>query len=222
MDTSYVGKFKDPGQLHGYKWMHTKCLENGYVIDQETVRIILKCIDPEGVRCRTKRRLRRREYSNPGPNYLWHLDGYDKLKPYGICIHGCIDGYSREIIWLEAASSNNNPRLIAGYFVDAVSKIRGCPKIVRADMGTENGTVRQLQIFLREDVTCNPNSVFLYGTSRCNQRIESWWGILRKEFAQFWMNVFESFKDDGYYSGDYLDQELIRFCFLEIIQVIDI
>lgn len=210
------------GQLHGYKWMHTKCLENGYVIDQETVRNILKCIDPEGVRCRTKRRLRRREYSNPGPNYLWHLDGYDKLKPYGICIHGCIDGYSREIIWLEAASSNNNPRLIAGYFVDAVSKIGGCPKIVRADMGTENGTVRQLQIFLREDdVTCNPHSVFLYGTSRCNQRIESWWGILRKEFAQFWMNVFESFKDDGYYSGDYLDQELIRFCFLEIIQVID-
>lgn len=125
------------GQLHGYKWMHTKCLENGYVIDQETVRNILKCIDPEGVRCRTKRRLRRREYSNPGPNYLWHLDGYDKLKPYGICIHGCIDGYSREIIWLEAASSNNNPRLIAGYFVDAVSKIGGCPKIVRADMGTE-------------------------------------------------------------------------------------
>lgn len=75
--------------------------------------------------------------------------------------------------------------------------------------------------FREDDVTCNPDSVFLYGTSRCNQRIESWWGILRKEFAQFWMNVFESFKDDGYYSGDYLDQELIRFCFLEIIQVID-
>ena len=24
---------------------------------------------------------------------LWHLDGYDKLKPYGFAIHGCIDGY---------------------------------------------------------------------------------------------------------------------------------
>ena len=29
-----------------------------------------------------------------GPNWVWHLnlDGYDKLKPYGFPIHGCIDG----------------------------------------------------------------------------------------------------------------------------------
>ena len=28
-----------------------------------------------------------------GPNYIWHADGYDKLKPFGITIHGCIDGW---------------------------------------------------------------------------------------------------------------------------------
>ena len=28
-----------------------------------------------------------------GPKYLWHIDGYAKLKRYGYCIHGCIDGY---------------------------------------------------------------------------------------------------------------------------------
>ena len=22
---------------------------------------------------------------------MWHTDGYDKLKPFGFCIHGCID-----------------------------------------------------------------------------------------------------------------------------------
>ena len=148
-------------------------------IDHETVRLIVKCLDPEGVRCRTKRRLRRREYSNPGPNYLWHIDGYDKLKPYGICIHGCIDGYSRQIIWLEAASCNNNPRLIAGHSINAVSKLQGCPRRVRADLGTMNGTVISPRKRSRDQ-----NSVFLYGTSRCNQRIESWWGILRKEFTQ--------------------------------------
>ncbi len=27
-----------------------------------------------------------------GPNFVWHLDGYDKLSQYGLCIHGCIDG----------------------------------------------------------------------------------------------------------------------------------
>ena len=25
-------------------------------------------------------------------NYCWHLDGYDKLSPFHIYIHGCIDG----------------------------------------------------------------------------------------------------------------------------------
>lgn len=24
---------------------------------------------------------------------MWHCDGYDKLKPFGLPIHGCIDGY---------------------------------------------------------------------------------------------------------------------------------
>ena len=27
-----------------------------------------------------------------GPNFLWHIDGYDTLKAYGFAIHGCIDG----------------------------------------------------------------------------------------------------------------------------------
>ena len=29
---------------------------------------------------------------NKGPNYIWHIDGYDKLSPFGLTIHGCIDG----------------------------------------------------------------------------------------------------------------------------------
>jgi hypothetical protein len=53
-----------------------------------------------------KRRLRRRVYSNKGPNSVWHIDGYDKLSRYGIKIHGCIDGFSRQIIWLKAMVSS--------------------------------------------------------------------------------------------------------------------
>ena len=30
------------------------------------------------------------------------IDSYDKLKPYGIGINGCIDGFSRHIMWMEA------------------------------------------------------------------------------------------------------------------------
>ena len=68
---------------------------------------ILKHINPEDSMLRKRHRLQRRVYHNKinncvhylhflfckqGPNYLWHIDGYDKWKPYGFAIHGCIDG----------------------------------------------------------------------------------------------------------------------------------
>ncbi|CAC5369846.1 unnamed protein product [Mytilus coruscus] len=66
-------------------------------VTQETVRLCLRAIDSVGVESRRRHRLNKRSYFNSGPNYLIHIDGYDKLKSYGIAIHGDIDGYSRRI-----------------------------------------------------------------------------------------------------------------------------
>ncbi|KAL5474075.1 hypothetical protein EMCRGX_G028649 [Ephydatia muelleri] len=57
-----------------------------------TVMMLLAVMDPAGSRQRRMRRLQRRRYWNQGPNWCWHIDGYDKLKPYGFPIHACIDG----------------------------------------------------------------------------------------------------------------------------------
>ena len=81
--------------------MHQR-LQIGYhlQVDRETVRLILKVLDPDGVETRSRRRLQRRKYRSKGPDYIWHIDGYDKLKPFGFCIHDAIDGHSRRILWL--------------------------------------------------------------------------------------------------------------------------
>ena len=70
-----------PGSAGGYRsvW-HTLELE-GLRVPRIIVQHLLREIDPEGVSARKAHRLKRRVYSNPGPNYSWHLDGYDKLKP---------------------------------------------------------------------------------------------------------------------------------------------
>ena len=207
--------------LHGYRWLHRKCLEEGFVVPRETVRILKSLLDPEGVASREKRRLHRRQYHSPGPNAVWHIDGYDKLKPFGICIHGCIDGYSRYVIWMEAWSTNNDLKIIAGYFLEAVKHASGCPERVRSDAGTENRHVEQIQYLLRGDHIdkyAGRNS-YLYGRSTGNQRIESWWGILRKQCIQYWMDIFKQLQYDGYFTGDFLDKNLIQFCFMEAIQV---
>jgi hypothetical protein len=215
------GQVASSGQLHGYRFMHVKCINNGLVVSRETVRIILRILDPVGVELRRRRRLVRRRYRAKGPNYIWHLDSYDKLKPYGICINGCIDGFSRYILWLESYRTNSDPRLIAGYFISRVEELGGCPRRIRMDRGTENGNVAQMQEFLREDdldEQAGPES-FLYGRSTANQRIESWWGILRKENVEFWMSLFHELQGQGLFDGGERDKELIRFCFQDLIQV---
>lgn len=207
------------GQLHGYRWMHLRCIRNGFTVTKETVRLALQLIDPHGVDIRRRKRLRRRQYSNKGPNYVWHLDSYDKLKPYGIAINGCIDGFSRYIIWLKVASTNNNPKVIGGHYFEAVNQLRGCPKTIRADYGTENGHVERFQIFLvnqNADITKPP---FISGRSTANQRIESWWRILRTHNAQFWMNLFQRLRDENLFNGSFLDKSLMQFCFIDLIQV---
>ena len=208
------------GQLHGYKLMHLKCIQNGLVVTQDTVRHLLHVLDPEGVEYRRKRRLRRRSYSSLGPNYFWHVDSYDKLKPFGVCINAAIDGFSRNIIWLQAYKTSSDPAVIAGYFITEVERRKGCPSRVRADLGTENGHIEQMMKFLRhyhDDEYAN--NCFVYGSSNHNQRIEGWWAFLRKHFAQYWMNKFQDLKDTDKFCGDYLDKNLIRFCFMSIIQV---
>jgi len=107
----------------------------GFTVNRESVRLILKALNPDGVEQRSSRRLRRRQYRSQGPNYIWHVDGYDRLKPYGFCIHGAIDGYSRRTMWLEVGRSNNNPRVIASYFLGCVKELSGVPCIIRGDQG---------------------------------------------------------------------------------------
>ena len=80
---------------------------------------MLKALDPAGVSQPARRRLKHRIYRNKVTvpimhkrvdsliiffllrALMWHCDGYDKLTPYGLTIHGCIYIY----IWVR---NNNN------------------------------------------------------------------------------------------------------------------
>ena len=210
------------GSLIGYRQMHQRLrTDYGLVVSRETVRLTLKTLDPTGVEKRWQHKLKRRTYSAKGPNFIWHLDGYDKLKPFGLSIHGAIDGYSRRIPWLEVGASNNNPRIVARYFLDCVKQLGGVPQTVRGDRGTENVNVAAMQRFFRRDGT---NSMageksFLYGRSVSNQRIEAWWSFLCKNDTDWWINFFKDLKDVGLYcDDDPLHVECLRFCFFPLIR----
>ena len=78
---------------------------------------------------------------------MWHLDGYDKLKPYGFAIHDFIDWYVHtllalmilkrayhmqvfpKIIWLELLSTNNNLNVVLVLYLLAVLQNNGMQKV---------------------------------------------------------------------------------------------
>ena len=141
-------ELRGSGSIIGYRSMHERLTtDHQLIVTRNIVHQVLKKLDPEGVQARSRHRLRRQNYSTKGPNYLWHIDGYDKLKPFGFCVHSAIDGYSRKILWLEVSSSNNDPGIITKYYLDYVRQISGTLRVKRADRGTENGNIAVIQHF---------------------------------------------------------------------------
>eukprot|EP00111_Clytia_hemisphaerica_P011824 TCONS_00034751-protein len=209
------------GSSLGYRLMHQRCVQNGIRTTRKNVALILKSLDPEGVERRTRNVLRRRQYWSNGPNYVWHLDRYDKLKPYGFGIHGAIDGFSRRIIWLKVAVSNKDPAVVSNFYLDAVQNLSGIPRKVVGDRGTENIYIAAAQRFLRRsgnDQSAGEMS-FKYGKSITNQRIEAWWSMLRRTCTNWWINFFKDLiEQDLFDTSNPLHCDAIKFCFYPLLQ----
>ncbi|XP_062515632.1 uncharacterized protein LOC134191084 [Corticium candelabrum] len=126
-------------------------------------------------------------------------------------------------MWLRASKTNNDPKVIAGYYFKSIREIGGCPRVVRADRGTENTTIAFVQPFLRHYGTDSlaKTKSFWYGKSITNQRIESWWGQLRKRCMQWWMNFFKDMQLSAKFNDSNplhrMCKDALRFCFMDLI-----
>ncbi|KAF7662786.1 hypothetical protein LDENG_00226170 [Lucifuga dentata] len=54
--------------MQGYRWLHLRAIQRGYVVSQDTIRQLIKLFDPVGVELRRAWCLRCRHYHNRGPN----------------------------------------------------------------------------------------------------------------------------------------------------------
>ena len=62
------------------------------------------------------------------------IHGYEKLKPF-----------NRRILWLEVASSNNDPKIVAQYYLYCVRQLGATARIILGDRGTEMVNVAAIQ-----------------------------------------------------------------------------
>lgn len=116
------------------------------------------------------------------------------------------------MVSLQVSSTNNNPAVIAGYFLDAVN-VWGAPKFLRTDFGTENGTMAAIQSLIH-----NSEQAHIYGSSTSNQRIEALWSKMKPSLIE-WQRYFQTLvHNQSFCLGDDFQTYCLRFAFAPLVE----
>ncbi len=78
----------------------------GVKVTRKELRESLHLVDHLNIIARSCSVVRRRVYSVPHPNYIWHIDTHHKLIKWRYVLHGVIYGFSRAITYLSCADNN--------------------------------------------------------------------------------------------------------------------
>ena len=65
-------------------------------VPRQALRQSIHRVDHANVVLRRRLVVRRRIYSVPCPNYIWHIDSHHKMIRWRYVIHGGVDGFSRK------------------------------------------------------------------------------------------------------------------------------
>ena len=147
--------------------------------------------------------IRRRSYSVPSPNSLWHADGNHKLIKYRLVIHGAVDGFSRLLTFL-SCSDNNRAETVLFKFIGATLEY-GLPSRIRTDKGGENVGVWRFMLLARGE----GRGSYIAASSVHNARIERMWRDVRVSVIDTFKMVFETLEELGVLS---VDNDTDLFC----------
>jgi hypothetical protein len=180
---------KGPIDGYGKQFIYLHFRQKYHILARDRLFKIYKELNPEGVARRGRDAQNRKgEYIVPGPNWIWSIDGHEKLKPYGIEIYACIDAYSRYVIWIYVGISAGTAVSVFWQYMTAIDAAGIRPESIRSDCGNETAMVAyaHYMLCLQGQPDASFEDCYMYGTSTANQRIESWWHFLSKGLLFRW------------------------------------
>lgn len=189
------------GYLHNYIRSRARV-----AISQHEAYKIYRTMRPDDVQRRLEMGwTHRTRFAVPGPNFVWCLDGYDRLEGFGFQIHACIDAYSRYIVWIHVGRRSTASMGVMVQYLRTVRNAGFRPLFTRTEVGGVMPLVAAAQYRLAEAaqtrvpyVNTEGETVVLQqggqikschfsGPSIGNGRIDSWWRQLRQGFSDRWI-----------------------------------
>lgn len=167
------------------------------------------------------------------PDYMWSIDGHDKLGRYGIEIYGCIDAHSRCIKYLYVGTTNKTQVAVGKMYLSAIRQEMWCPRWVRADRGNEVPFLGDIHLHLYRQYQANLHTAaasnfdplqiesgqcLLYGPSYANQRIEQLWRRLILAQTLPWIAYFGWLVKEQLFDDSQVDKVCVAYIFLPIIR----
>jgi hypothetical protein len=236
--THLIHELLQEGQIrqYGRRYLITRLArQHGHRAQGRHVRQALQILDNHNMTLRAPgmRRKRQENYIVPGPDWLWCLDGHDKLARYGIEIYGSVDAYSRKIIWFYVGVSNRTQVSVLHQYLHTIKTLGYCPNYLRTDRGRETPMMADAHYYLYHTACLHDDTIsdkafdsicfadcYLFGKSTGNVKIEGLWGQLIVGQTEQWMLYFpRKLEAEGWWRDDLAcDTVILLYIFIPIIR----
>ena len=222
-------EMEGPGKLLGYRNMNLKLrTEHGIRVPRQVVYDVMWDIDPQALyerNLKKKTKKVKQPFVSDGSNWVFSLDGHDKMmgfqnSTFPLAIYGCIDTFSRKIIFLHVWKGNSDPVVVGSFYVHHLLQSEMMPNYLRLDKGTETGIMATVHTYLhsKQGDLNKPTDSVMFGPSTSN-KIERWWRDLHERMEKDIKASLIFLLQSGDYDPQSLrDRKIMSYLFIPVLQ----
>ncbi|KAG1810715.1 hypothetical protein EV424DRAFT_1542835 [Suillus variegatus] len=190
--------------------------ERSMSVSRSVMMSYFAAYEPELVRQRKARKLKRKRFWAARVNDLFAIDQHDKWLRFGLSLHTGIEPFLGRIMWIRNLAMSDMP------FVNtSLTQVLDMLLITQSDLGSENYGIANAQTLLRQryDPTLQGTLQHRWMCMKKNVMPEITWSQLRRRFTPGFENLLDEGVIEGWYdSVDTLQMMIFHWVFIPWLQ----